>query len=226
MISILSISERYFHLRQYYLQRFRYLFFSPKKKKTYNKDTNKLNSNYRRAIGKYSYCSYNLMNILKHKIILSHFPFKVVPSRYNALVPTFLPIVETLVKFNFRNCLQSLLRSACISSIVSKLCLRSSLLSLGNSQKSHGVNQANIVVVERYALSFWRNSHEERVQYETAHYRDAKTTSCLPKIPFETVLSDPLETTIVLSIVDFDGRSGRSKSSTRPLPSLKSLYHL
>ena len=56
---------------------------------------------------------------------------------------------------------------------------------------------ANMVVVERYALSFWRNGHEERVQCEMAHYRDAKTTSCLPKISFETVLSDPLEMPIV-----------------------------
>ena len=54
-------------------------------------------------------------------------------------------------------------------------------------------NQANMVVVERYALSFWRNGHEERVQCETAHYRDSKTTSSLPKICFEMVLSDPLE---------------------------------
>ena len=68
-------------------------------------------------------------------------------------------------------------------------------------------NQANMVFVERYALSFWRDGHEERVQCETANYRDEKTTSCLPKI-------------------SFDGRPGRSKSSTRSLPSLKSLYHL
>ena len=54
-----------------------------------------------------------------------------------------------------------------------------------------------MVVVERNALSFWRNGHEERVQYKTAHYHDAKTTSCLPKISFETVLSDPLEMPIV-----------------------------
>ena len=54
-----------------------------------------------------------------------------------------------------------------------------------------------MVVVERYALSFWRNGHEKRVQCETAHYRDAKTTSCLLKISFETVLRDPLEMPIV-----------------------------
>ena len=36
--------------------------------------------------------------------------FKVIPSRYNAFMPTFFPIVETLVKFDFWNCLQSLLR--------------------------------------------------------------------------------------------------------------------
>ena len=41
-----------------------------------------------------------------------------------------------------------------------------------------------MVVVERYALSFWRNGHEERVQWETAYY-------------FETVLSDPLKMPIV-----------------------------
>ena len=40
------------------------------------------------------------------KVIL----FKVIPSRYNALMPMFFPIVETLVKFDFRNRLQSLLR--------------------------------------------------------------------------------------------------------------------
>ena len=110
------------------------------------------------------------------------------------------------------------------------------------------LNQVNMVVVERYALSFWRNGHEERVQCETAHYRDAKTTSCLPKISFETVLSDPLEMSIVsarsvivnrrflctnsliwltcCSSVDVDGRPGRFKSSTRSLLSLKSLYYL
>ena len=43
-----------------------------------------------------------------------------------------------------------------------------------------------MVVVERYALSSWRNGHEERVQCETAHYRDAKTTSYLPKITFDS----------------------------------------
>ena len=58
-------------------------------------------------------------------------------------------------------------------------------------------NQANMVVVERYALSFWRNDHEERVQCETAHYRHAKTMIFLPKISFETVLSDLLEMSIV-----------------------------
>ena len=99
------------------------------------------------------------------------------------------------------------------------------------------------MVVERYALSFWRNGHEERVQCEMAHYRDAKTTSCQPKISFETMLSDPLEMPIVsarslivnrgflcinslIQSVDVDGCLGRSKSSTRSLPSLKSLYHL
>ena len=54
-----------------------------------------------------------------------------------------------------------------------------------------------MVVVERYALSFGRNGHEERVQCKTAHYRDAKTTSCLPEISFGTVFSDPLEMPIV-----------------------------
>ena len=56
-----------------------------------------------------------------------------------------------------------------------------------------------MVVVERYASSFWRNGHEERAQFETAHYCDAKTTSCLPKISFETVLSDRLGMPIVLA---------------------------
>ena len=99
-------------------------------------------------------------------------------------------------------------------------------------------NQANMVVVERYALSFCRNGHEERVQCETAHYRDAKTTSCLPKISFATVSARSLIVNLrflctnsliwstCCSSVDVDGRPGRSKSSTRSLPSLKSLYYL
>ena len=53
-----------------------------------------------------------------------------------------------------------------------------------------------MMVVERYTLSFWRNDHEERVQCETADYRDVKTTSCLTKIFFETVLSDPLDRSV------------------------------
>ena len=43
-------------------------------------------------------------------IQINFIPFKVIPSRYNALMPIFFSIVETLVKFDFRNCLQSLLR--------------------------------------------------------------------------------------------------------------------
>ena len=84
--------------------------------------------------------------------------------------------------------------------------------------------------------TFWWNGYEERVQSETVHYRDAKTTSCLPKISSETVLSDALEMPIVSArslIVNrrfmctnsliwltccssdgVDGRPGRSKSST------------
>ena len=112
-------------------------------------------------------------------IQINFIPFKVIPSQYNALMPTFFPIVKTLVESISGIAFKAFFDSACISSIVSKRCPR------------------NMVDVERYALSFWRNGHEERVQCETAHYRDAKTTSCLPKISFETVLSDPLEMPIV-----------------------------
>ena len=47
---------------------------------------------------------YKMKNIYLF-IQINFFPF-----RYNALMPTFFPIVETLVKFDFRNCLQSLQR--------------------------------------------------------------------------------------------------------------------
>ena len=50
------------------------------------------------------------MKNLDFFIQINFIPFKVIPSRHNALILTFLPIVETLVKFDFRNCLQSLLR--------------------------------------------------------------------------------------------------------------------
>ena len=43
-------------------------------------------------------------------IQINFIPFKAITSRYNALMSTFFPIVETPVKFDFRNCLQSLLR--------------------------------------------------------------------------------------------------------------------
>ena len=59
-------------------------------------------------------------------IQINFIPFKVIPSRYNALMPTFFPIVETLVKF--RNLTEiteiseitfkAFFDSACISSIV------------------------------------------------------------------------------------------------------------
>ena len=50
------------------------------------------------------------IKILHLFIQITFISFKVFPFRYNALMPTFFPIVETLVKFDFRNCLQSLLR--------------------------------------------------------------------------------------------------------------------
>ena len=145
--------------------------------------------------------------------------------------------------------LKAFFDSARISSIVSKRCPRSGLLSLGNSQKSHGAKSGEYgdcgtICVEFLAKWSWRTN----VQCETAHYRDAKTTSCLPKISFETVSSDPPEMPIVsarslivnrrflctnslmwltcCSKVDVDVRPERSKSLTRSLPSLKSLYHL
>ena len=45
---------------------------------------------------------YKMKNL--HLFIQINFiPFKLIPFRYNALMPTFFPIVETLVKFDFRN---------------------------------------------------------------------------------------------------------------------------
>ena len=131
-------------------------------------------------------------------IQINFIPYKVNSSRYNALMPTFFPIVETLVKFDFRNCLQS---PSSIRLVSFQSC-QNGVLGLvfwvwGIARNHTEPNQANMVVVERYALSFWRNGHDERMQCETAHYHDAKTTSCLPKISFETVLSDPLEMPIV-----------------------------
>ena len=174
-------------------------------------------------------------------IQINFIPFKVIPSLYNALM-------YANVFSNRRN--TCLIRFPELPSKPSSI----RLVSLQSCQngvlgvvfwvwgiaKSHTEpNQANMVVVERYSLSFWRNGNEEWVQCETAHYRDAKNTSCLPKISFETVLNDPLEMPIVsaksLTVnrrflctnsliwltcclsVDVDGRPGRS---------LNSLYHL
>ena len=80
--------------------------------------------------------------------------------------------------------------------LISGIALKAFFDSVWGIARSHTEpNQAGIA--ERYALRFWRNGHEERVQCETAHYRDAKTTSFLLKISFETVLSEPLEIPIV-----------------------------
>ena len=119
---------------------------------------------------------------------------------------------------------------------------------VGPIVSQHCTNVGNQQSIFYIGPTFNRSSQSSQVQCETAHYRDAKTTSCLPKISFETVLSDPLEMPIVsarslivnreflwtnsliwltcCSSVDVDGRPGRSKSSKRSLPSLKSFYHL
>ena len=60
-------------------------------------------------------------------------PFKEIPSRYNALMPTFFQSLKHLLNLISRISFDS----ACISSIVSKRCPRSGLLCLRNSQKSH-----------------------------------------------------------------------------------------
>ena len=155
------------------------------------------------------------------------------PPRYNALMPTFFPVVETLVKFDFRNCLLSLLRFG---------------LYLFNHVKT---------VSSERSFEFWK--YQKSREAKSGKYGGCgmicveflekwSTTSCLPKISFETLLSDPFDMSIVsarslivnrrfsctnsliwltcCSSVDVDGHPGRSKSSTRSLPSLKSLYHL
>ena len=113
--------------------------------------------------------------------------------------------------------------------------------------RSHTVlSQANMVVVARYALSFWQNGHEERVQCELVHYRDAKATSCLPKISFKAMLTDSLEMPIVSrslivnrrilstkslismtcsSLLNVFSRPGLSLPSTYSLSSLNILCH-
>ena len=146
-------------------------------------------------------------------IHINFIPFKVIPSRYYFRFPE-LPSKPSSIRIeSFQLCQNGVLGVV--------------FWVWGIARSHTEPNQANMLVVERYALSFWRNGHEERVQCETAHYRDAKTTSSLPKISFETVLSDPLEMPIVsarsLIIIII---IWRSKSSTRSLPSLKSLYRL
>ena len=111
-------------------------------------------------------------------ISIEFISFKVIPSRYNALMPTFFPIVETVVKFDFQNCLQSLLRFG---------------LYLFNRVKKSGEYGGCWTICVEFlakwsrrtsavwngALS-WCKNHELSVQ-----------------ITFETVLSDPLEIPIV-----------------------------
>ena len=62
-----------------------------------------------------------------------------------------------------------------------------------------GCCQANMVVVKRCELNFWRKSLEESMQCKLVHYPDAKTMSCMPKISFKTVLTDPFEMPRVLA---------------------------
>jgi len=68
--------------------------------------------------------------------------------------------------------------SVFISSIVSKRCPRSGLLSLG---KSHGAKSGEYGDRE-YELNFWRNGLEESMQCEMVHYRGTKIKNCLPII--------------------------------------------
>ena len=138
--------------------------------------------------------------------------------------------------------------SACISPILSKRCPLSGLLSLGNSQKSHGVKSGEYGRCGTICVEFLAKWSRRTSAVWDGALSWCKTTSCLPKISFEIVLNDSLEMPIVsarslnvnrrflwtnslnwltcCSTVDADGRPGRSKSSTRSLPSLKSFYHL
>ena len=181
-------------------------------------------------------------------IHINFIPFKVIPSRYNALMPTFFfqpskYLLNSIPGIAFKPFFDSASFQSCQNGVLGVI-----FWVWGIARSHTEPNQANMVVLERYSLRFWRDSHEERVQCETAHHRDANTTSYLPKISFETILGDPLEMPIVserslivnrwflctnsliwlmcCSSVYVDGRPGRSKLSTRSLPSLKSLYHL
>ena len=71
-------------------------------------------------------------------IQINFIPFKLIPSRYNALMPTFFESSKHLLNSISGIAFKAFFVSDCISWIVWKWCPRSGLLSLGNSQKSHG----------------------------------------------------------------------------------------
>ena len=138
--------------------------------------------------------------------------------------------------------------SACISSIVSKRCPRSGLLSLGNSQKSHGAKSGEyggcetvcVEVLAKWsrrtsavwddALSWCKN---HKLSAQNIFWNGVEWSSWKPIVSARSLIVNRrfLSTNSLIwltccSSVDVDGRPGRSKSLTRSLPSLKSLYHL
>ena len=164
------------------------------------------------------------------------------------LCQPFFPMSKHLLNSISGIAFKAFFDSGCISSIVSKRCPRSGLLSSGNSHKSHGAKSGEYGGCRTICVEFLAKWSRRTSAVWDGALSWCKNQSCLPKISFETVLSDPLELPVVsarslivnqrllctnsliwltcCSSVDVDGRPGRLKLSTRSLPSLKSLCHL
>ena len=87
-------------------------------------------------------------------IQINFIPFKVIASRYNALMPMFFQSSKHLLNSISGIVLKAFFGSACISSIVSKWCPRSGLLSLGSSRKSHGAKSGEYGGCGRICVEF------------------------------------------------------------------------
>ena len=137
--------------------------------------------------------------------------------------------------------------SACISSIVSKWCPRSGLLSLENSQKSHGAESGEYGGCGSIRVEFlakwsrrtsavwdgalsWCKNHElsaQNIFWNDVEWSswNANSVSMSLIVNRRFLCTNSLIWLTCCSLVDVDGRPGRSMSSTWSLPSLKSLYH-
>ena len=110
-------------------------------------------------------------------------PFKVIPLRYNTLVPAYYPILKALLILIFWYVLELSQRFGFYLLNRGKTpSFHGSLQSWEHEKCHRGLNLVNTVAKSWLRWFFWPKNYEQAMTSEQVRYRDAKAMNCFSTI--------------------------------------------